>query len=337
MDPAWGDALADPNDMGYDAAAPAAAPVAVSSGSRGGARPAGRAPHASSQGRGRGLGDAMHEAFTQSTAREDQRNQATDVAAMEARLARMLQLNHAEMMRAQEPQAGRGKGRGKANIKAQFPTCYVDRATNMMKLIKNKGSRSDDGGSVMFNFRKTMVFSEHTREDFTGYVWTDAMIGLATKFVMRTASRVYPEDMTKVGYNDLPADIKLKFDNAVIVPHVMEWRRIHLSALRTHAREFFWHVESIEKELWEDSDVVSDIEHRAILAINTRQNIVRQQFFDPIEGWFNKPSFVIFLAKVQQHLQTYSHYGVRDLSVADIAFHCDAVAQHYKGTKVANR
>ena len=339
MDSAWGDDLADPLDMDVNAPAPSAAPVVASSGSRGGARPASRPSQASSQGRSKGLGDAMHEAFTVNTAREVQKNQATDVAAMEARLMLQMQNQHAELMRAQECErpAGRGKGRGKQTLQAVFPYCDVTLASSMMASIKKKGSRSDDGGNVMYNFRKSMVTSEHIRADFTGYVWTDSMIGLATKFVMKNASRVYPADMIKVGYNGLTTEMRLKFDNAIIVPHVMEWRRIHLSDLRTAARKSFFQIEGLEKDHWLDTDFVSDIEHRACEQINKNQDAIKKSYFEPITGWFNKPTFVVFLAKVLQHLQTYSNYGIRDLSVSDIAFHCDAVVQHYVGARLVNR
>ena len=338
MDPAWEDGLADPHDIDPNARVPSAEPVAVSSGSRGGARPAGRPSHAASARGGRGLGDAMHEAFEVNNARDAKKSQATDVAAMELRLKQQMQEHHAELMLAQQQPCRRaGRGAVKDSYKLMFPSCDLERAKSVMERVKSKGSRADDGGNVMFNFRHSMVFSEHSRNDLTGYVWTDDMVQRACKFVMTQVSRVYPQDMLKIGFNNLTPEEQPKFLNLIIAPFVMNWRRIHLSDLRQVARKSFYEVEGLQKDIMVDNDFVSDIEHRASEQVNKKHYKIVSSYFQPIEGWFNKPTFVIWLAKILQHLQSYSNYGMRDLSVNDIAFHADAVVQSYVGVKHANR
>ena len=338
MDPDWGDSLADPADIDMNAGAPAAEPVALSSGSRGGSRQPRRPSHAAASRGGRGLGDAMHEAFEVNNARDVKRSQATDVAAMELRLVQQMQEQHAELMRAQQEPARRaGRGAVKNSHKLMFPSCDLERAKSVMDRVKSKGCRADDGGNVMFNFRHSMVYSEHSRKEFTGYVWSDDMIQKACRFVMTQISRVYPQDMLKIGYNSLTPEDQQKFLNCIISPGVMTWRRIHLSEHRTAARKFFYEVEGLQKDVMVDNDFVSDIEHRASEQVNKKQSKIVSSYFQPIEGWFNKPTFVIWLAKILQHLQSYSNYGMRDLSINDIAFHVDAVVQSNVAVQHSNR
>ena len=278
----------------------------------------------------------MNEAYNSNVEKEVKKSAATDVAAMEARLAQQMQANHEALMRAQEELSSRRKKKGiRHTVVQQFPECNIDLAQSMLGIIKKKGSHADDGGNVMYQFRRNVVRGAHVKKDFSGYVWTDHMTLNVGKFIMRNASRVYPHDMAKIAYSQLSDERKTKFIDLVVLPHVMEWRRIFLSDFRTFARKAFCQIEGIDKDKVEDTDFASDIEHRAWLLMNKKQDSVVKDYFEPITGWFNRPTFVIFLAKILQNLQTYGNYGLRDLSVTDIVFHCDAVSQHFLGARPA--